>query len=321
MTKSQNHPKIVALIPCYNGEPFLRLSVQSLINQTRALDSIIVIDDGSTDNSIESVDEYVKSGVLKVWINPRNLGKARSLNQLFDEIEADYFVLQDADDIALNNRVERQLAFMEANPQLGCSSGFIEYISGKGRKIGNGRLDLLDDTRLREYLAGTEPFGLFCPAVILRAEVVKNPNLQFREKFWPADDIDLWNRIAEAGWSVLAQPEVLVQYRIHGSSAVTSSFMKARMQFEWLRDCLRARRRGDPEPSREDFLNAWTSLSLHIRINRARKIYAKLMYRNAGFSAAESRWISAMVQLAVALALQPEYVFGRAISQWSKSRG
>ena len=307
-------PSVVALVPSYNPGLFLRDSVASLLAQTRQLDQIIVIDDGSTDQSIDLLSDWEREGKIYIRRNPTNLGKAESLNQVFQDIDATYFIIQDADDIALPHRVERQLAFMEANPRLGCSSGFIEYVSPKGRTIGRGILDLTSESRLEEYLAGDEPFGLFCPAAILRSEVVKNPELQFRS-FWPGEDIDLWNRIAEAGWLVLAQPEILVKYRIHGSSAVSSNFLKSRMQFEWLRSCLRARRRGDSEPDYEEFLQQWSSAPLLRRLNRSRKIAAKGFYRSGGFAVAERDYPSAFRKLFIAILLDPSYSVRRLARQ------
>lgn len=311
-------PIVVALIPSYNPGKFLRESVESLLIQTRPPDQIIIIDDASTDGSIDSLLELERQGRIEIRRNSENLGKAKSLNRAFEEIKADYFVLQDADDVALRNRVERQIEFMESNPRIGCSSGFVEYISSGGRKIGRGSLDLLNVSRLHEYLEGSEPFGLFCPAAIIRSETVRQPNLRFRGQFWPADDIDLWNRIAEAGWLVLAQPEEMVKYRIHGSSAVSSNFMRTRMQFEWVRACLRARRNEGPEPSHESFIQQWNSASFLHRINRSRKIAAKGFYRAGGFAVAERNHYRAAINLINAMLLDPFYSIKRLIQQLSK---
>ena len=310
---------IVALIPSFNAGSYLRASVLSLLQQTKVPDRIIVIDDASTDGSIEHVADLEEDRKIEIHRNPINLGKAEALNHAFNHIDADYFILQDADDISLPHRVERQVAFMDSNAKLGCSSSFIQYINKKGDSIGTGRLDLISEDKLKDYLTGDEPFGLFCPSVILRSKVVRNPELQFRGRFWPADDIDLWNRIAEAGWLVQAQPEVLVQYRIHGSSVVSSNFIRARMQFEWVRACLRARRKCQPEPDHEEFTKSWNSISLIHRMNRSRKIVSKGLYRSGGFAVAERKYLSAFMLLCGAIILDPKYSVSRLIRQISKN--
>jgi glycosyltransferase involved in cell wall biosynthesis len=304
----------IALIPVYNAGSYLRPCVESLVNQSRALDGIIIIDDGSTDSSIETIRDFESQGLVEIRINSKNLGRAESINRLFKEITADYFILQDADDVALPKRIEKQIHFMDSNPEIGCSSCFIEYINSEGRFIGNGVLDLTSKDKFNQYISDCEPFGLFCPGVILRTSVVKTGNLGFRGQYWPADDVDLWNRIAESGWLVLAQPEFLVQYRIHSSSAVTSSYVRTRMKFEWLRSCLKARRSGQREPSYELFLKDWNSKPLMTKLNRWRKIRAKALYRGAGFAMAEGKKSYAGIQLLLGCALQPSYVLSRGIS-------
>lgn len=309
--------KVIALVPAYNAGEYLLPAVSSLLEQTRRPDKIIVINDGSTDGSIETLTDLVKSNQIELITNNKNIGRAQSLNSQFEILTCDYIILQDADDISLPTRVENQIAFMDAHPKIGCSSSFIEYINGSGKVIGKGVLDLVSLQRLQQYLAGDDPFGLFCPAVILRADMLRQTSLRFRGDFWPADDIDLWNRIADHGWDVLAQPNILVQYRIHGSSAVTSSFMRTRMQYEWLRSCLRSRRNGNPEPTRQEFLEDWHSVSIGMRINRYRKIQSKGLYRAAGFAYAERNWCRALTYICAATIMSPIYCISRLIAQSS----
>lgn len=312
---NRSKKRIVALVPAYNAGEFLLDSVESLVRQTRVPDLILVIDDCSSDDSIESIRHLEQRGDIEIFRNPENMGKAESLNLQFDRNDCDYFLIQDADDISLPTRVEKQVAFMEADPKLGCSSAFIHYINKDGENIGRGQLDLLTQQKLQGYLESDEPFGLFCPAAVIKAEAVADTNLRFRKRFWPADDIDLWNRIAEAGWKVLAQPEALVGYRIHGASAVTSSFYRTRMQFEWVRASLRARRKGLAEPTLEEFVTDWDGVGSIGKLNRWRKMTAKAHYRNAGFQVAERKFLFAALSLGICSILQPSYLFNRLLKQ------
>lgn len=312
---------VVALVPAYNPGKYLKESVASLLAQVPHVPRIVVIDDECSDGAIDTLREWEERSLIEIVRNPKNLGKAESLNRAFATYDAAYFIIQDADDIAKPNRIERQVAFMEEHHDVGCSSSFVDYVNRNGSYVADGKLDLLDDRRLAEYLAGDEPFGLYCPAVILRASVVKDRSLQFRGEFWPADDIDLWNRIAEKGFKVRAQPENLVCYRVHGNSAVTSGFTRTRMQFEWLRACLRARRSGHPEPTREEFLRVWNSAPWWQRLNRSRKFLAKGLYRAAGFAVAEKAYFAAAAKGAVSVILQPSYSLRRAASQLRRRIG
>jgi glycosyltransferase involved in cell wall biosynthesis len=305
----------VVLIPAFNAGAYLKMSIDSLLPIKNDRIRIIVIDDASTDGSLESIRNYAERGLIEIRTNAKNLGKAESLNRAFREIETEYFILQDADDIALPGRVERQLSFMKENPEIALSSSFIRYINKEDQVIASGKLDLLSSDALRGYLSGSDPFGLFCPAAIIRRDAAKDPELGFRKQFWPADDIDLWNRIAEKGYQVRAQEEYLVGYRIHGTSAVTANFYRTRMKYEWVRESLRARRRGLPEPTEEEFFQIWCSASILDRFNRARKILAKGMYRAAGFARAEGKYHLLAIYGLSSLLLQPFYVLKRILIQ------
>lgn len=307
--------KTVLLMPAYNSGKYLRPAVQSLLNQTIRIDKIVIIDDASTDGSIESISDLLHHENLVLHRNQHNLGRALSVNSAIDKYDAEFFILQDSDDISYPYRVEQQLEFMTKHPDVDCSSSCIDYIDAAGKIIGRGRLDLLSDERLNEYFENVEPFALYCPAVIIRSRVLDDKSLRFRQQFWPADDVDLWNRIAEAGFKVRVQDERLVQYRIHGGSIVTSNFYRTRLQYEWLRDCLRARRRREAEPSRQEFLSKWQQASTLHKCNRWRKFTSKGMYRSAGFDFAQKKLISAFIKWVISALLQPSYAMCRALYQ------
>ncbi|MEO1858120.1 MAG: glycosyltransferase family A protein [Rubritalea sp.] len=308
---SFSQPSVVIVIPVYNAGMFLKEAIDSCLRQTYQALRIVVINDASTDNIAELLGSYDDAAALEVITNHENKGKGRSLNTLLPLLTESYIALMDADDVMYPERIEKQVAFMEKHPGLGASSGFMDYISSTGKIIGKARSDLLSEEDAQQYVKQNDPFAIFCPCAMLRAEIFKDPDLLFRPQFWPADDVDLWNRIHEKGWQVFLQPEPLMQYRIHGSSAVTSSFFKTRHQFEFLRECMRARRRGDTEPTREEFVKMMAERPLWTRFNSWRKTYAKGMYRSGGFAIAEKKPFTAVCLLVVAGLLQPLYVFNR----------
>ncbi len=309
---NKNH---VVFVPAFNAGKFLKLSLESLINQQPERPRVILIDDASTDGSIKDIQEYLDSGLVEIKKNRTNLGKAKSLNQCFAETHGTLFFLQDADDIAMPNRIYKQAQYMANNPDVACSCSFIKYINTEDKEIAQGRLDLLDSDKLEEYLAGNEPFGMFCPSIVLRSDVAKYSNTRFRSEFWPADDIDLWNRMAEAGHTLRVQPEYLVKYRVHGNSIISKDYYKSRMQYEWVRCCLKARRTGMQEPTQEEFLKSWRGASINQKFKRMRKITAKGMYRSAGFAHASSKPIRAAVCLLLATILSPIYTIKRLTQQ------
>lgn len=314
MTKL-SQPSVVIVIPAYNAGSFLKEAIESSLRQSYTECRLIVINDCSTDGTKQILGEYVIDSRVTIVENLENKGKSESLNEVLPTIEEKYVALMDADDVMYPHRIEKQVSYMEKNPNIGASSGFMEYISSDGRVIGNASLDLLTDEDAKRYEKNKEPFAIFCPCAILRTAVFREENLLFRKQFWPADDIDMWNRVYETKWRVIAQPEILMQYRIHGSSAVTSNYFRTRQQFEYVRECMRARRRGDEELTHEEFLEMMAARPWWVRGNHWRKICAKGMYRSGGFDVAEGNYFGAAYKLAVAAMLQPIYVSHRLYQQ------
>ena len=311
-------PTSVVLVPCFNGERFLSASIDSLLHQSIPPTRICLIDDGSDDGSRAIILGYARTHPhIEAICFDKNRGKAVVLNEAIDSVTEKYIFIQDADDLASPLRVEKQLAFMEKNPAIGCSSSNVRYINEKNSRIGKGQLDLTSRETLAKYLTSRDPFGLFCPAAVIRSSVFQNKSLRFRGEFWPADDIDLWNRIAESGWQVLAQPEYLVDYRVHTTSAVTSSFVKTREKFEYVRACLRARRGGNNEPDWKTFQAQRQARRWPTKLNDWRKTMAKGLYRSAGFRWGANKRVKAVMDLVSAALLQPFYVLPRLWKQRS----
>jgi glycosyltransferase involved in cell wall biosynthesis len=303
------------IIACHNAVRYVRGALESWLQQTRQPQTIIVVDDASTDGSSAILDEYAKTGAIRLIRNASPLGNAASVNAALELVSTKYIALMDADDVAAPNRLERQVAFMEARPKLGCTSAFIHYINSRGEIVASGILDLLTREDLKRYLQSDEAFGLYYPSVMLRAEVLRDPSLRFRGRFSPADDIDLWNRIAEAGWHVIAQPEFLTQYRIHAPVVSVEPVRNPRRQYEWVNACLRARRRAQPEPGYPEFAAERARGFWLGQFNSWRRCEARASYRGAGFAYCEGRYVHAMVGVFTAALLQPTYVARRLAQQ------
>lgn len=305
---------VTVIIPCYNAAPFIRQAIDSCLHQTRPPEQIIVVDDACTDGTPAILDEFAQAGKIRLVRNEKNLGKDVSLNNAVALVHSKYIAILDADDIALPARFERQVAFLEEHSKVGCTSSFVQYFNTRGEKIARGVLDLLTEGDFERYMKTGECIGLYCPAVMMRTEVLKISPLPFRKEFWPASDIDMWNRITEAGWQILAQPEFLTAYRIHGTSAVTSGGRNTRLQYDWVRACIRARRQGKPEPTREEFIETLNRAPLFARFNRWRKAEAKIAYRAAGFALGERQQLLTARFILRAFCLQPIYV-GKRLAQ------
>ncbi len=108
-------PSVSVVIPCYNGERYLREALESALGQTRAPDEILLLDDGSIDESAEIARSF---GPRVTVISQKNVGQSATRNRGIDEARGDFIAFLDADDIWLPEKIERQLRLLEATPSL-----------------------------------------------------------------------------------------------------------------------------------------------------------------------------------------------------------
>lgn len=211
LDKPFNKPVVSVVMSVYNGEKYLRDSVESILNQTLEDFEFIIVDDGSADSSFKIMEEYARSDKRIVAIkNPSNLGLPKSLNIALKNTKGDFIARMDADDISLPERLEKQVRFLKENPSYGLvGTAYIE-IDGNGKIIGNQRIRFLEtDENIKKKIIGFNPFP-HC-AVMFRKEIQDSIGF-YNEEFKYAQDYEFWIRIMTR-YKVRNLPEVLVHKR------------------------------------------------------------------------------------------------------------
>jgi len=110
-------PSLTVLMPVYNGGEFLRGAVESILGQTYSNFEFLIVDDGSTDESLEICRGF-RDPRIRLEENGRNLGLIATLNRGLDLAEGDYIARMDSDDVSFPARLARQVQFMEDNPHV-----------------------------------------------------------------------------------------------------------------------------------------------------------------------------------------------------------
>lgn len=126
---------VTVAIPVYNGERYIRQSVESVLAQSYADFELIVTDDGSTDGTLEIV-RSINDSRLTVMCDGMHKGLATRLNEQIASAHGAYFVRMDADDVMLPHRLERQVAFVQAHPETDVLGSSAVIIDENGTKIG-----------------------------------------------------------------------------------------------------------------------------------------------------------------------------------------
>jgi len=308
--------KVTVIMAVFNAETYLAQAIESVLNQTYKNFEFIIINDGSTDNSLQVIKKYSATDSRIILDDHVNMGKGESFNRVVDMFaNGEYLFHMDADDIMLPNRIERQLNFL-ASQDIEAISCLAYYISGENVRIGKVYNDIKTIEVFNDYIQNNEPIGLLNPGFVIRKDIFNQVG-GYRGRFWPADDIDLYNRVTEIGAKILVQQEILMQYRIHGGSVITSKFINGRMKFEWVRESMWKRRKGETEPTWEEYLAKLNSQSFAQKLNWKRKTYAKHYYRSAGFDFAKKNYSSFIFHLVSAFILQPIHIINKISKQWT----
>ena len=128
----------------YNGMPYLKEAVKSILNQSYKNLEFIIVDDASTDESWRYL-KRLRDKRLKLIKNNKNLGLAASLNKALKVTKGDYIVRMDADDISHPNRLEIQLAFMKRNPKVDICGTWAKLINEYGEILNHVKKPLADE--------------------------------------------------------------------------------------------------------------------------------------------------------------------------------
>ncbi len=210
-------PVISVVMPVLNGDKYLRLAIESILNQTFKDFEFIIINDGSTDSTEDVVQAFSDPRVVCIK-NEVNLGLSKSFNIGIRAAQGEYIARMDADDIALPTRFEKQLEFLKAHPHIGIVGSSILLIdeAGKVRKRHRMPTEHLD---IKWKSLFSTP--LLHPTVMGKAAIFKNN--PYDESLTNSEDYELWSRLLfEKSVRFANLPEALLKYRVFKKSFTQS---------------------------------------------------------------------------------------------------
>jgi len=207
-------PLISVVMPVYNGRQYLSEAVESILDQTFRDFEFVIIDDGSTDGSLDVLQTYAQRDRRIRIISRPNTGLVGALNDGLAEAKGTLIVRMDADDISLPERLARQVHYMECNPDCVAAGSSHYIITSRGETIGEMMAETAADRISLMLLEGLSV--LAHPATIIRADALRRVG-GYRAEFVHAEDYDLWLRLDEIG-ELGNLPETLFKYRWHFES-------------------------------------------------------------------------------------------------------
>lgn len=212
-----NHPLVSVLMPCYNAMPFLTEALDSIINQTYSNLEIICINDGSTDETGQILEEYAKhDNRIKVVHNQQNIQLIRSLNKGIDLATGEFIARMDADDISELNRIEIQLNYLIQNVNIDIISTSLTTISEEGAIIGE---EVVRQTSPLSCLYSSFFFVPFHHGpMMVKTAVFKENHFLDKPHVLHTEDYELFSRLLAQGIKVQNLKEKLYKVRINSKS-------------------------------------------------------------------------------------------------------
>jgi glycosyltransferase involved in cell wall biosynthesis len=202
---------ISILLATYNGEKYIKKSIDSVLNQTRSDWELLVGFNGTTDNSREIVAQYNDSRI-KVFDYGKDAGKAKTLNKMIKEAKYDWLAIQDDDDIWLPKKLERQVKYMDEFDVIGTQ---IMYIDENDNSNGGPTLAKSDSSIKTKSFNGDNQMAN--TSVIFRKECLDAVE-GWSETLDGIEDFDFWLKIMRKGYGFINISSTEVFHRLHNKS-------------------------------------------------------------------------------------------------------
>lgn len=226
-TYNLTKPRVSVVMPVYNREKFIESTIDSILNQTYKDFELIIVDDGSTDNTVEIIQKYSDPRIILIR-HKENKGAAAARNTGYKHSRGEYIVVSDSDDINRNDKIQKQVEFLEKNPDIdivGCvyrpfnSSGYL-----------NDWTVYEDDSLIRAemlFWPGTQTASMF-----RRKKILQYNCLYHDESFKAAIDYEWFNKIPkDVRFSNINEP--LYFYRWH-ENQISTKHTKIQMKYVWI---------------------------------------------------------------------------------------
>ena len=229
-------PAISVVVPTYNAARYVAEAVASVLVQDFTDFELLLIDDGSTDDTALVVSRFAVDPRVRVLRNERNMGLIATLHRAYAECRAPLIARMDSDDICASDRFRRQVAFLRAHPELGIVGGAIRFFGNVAPNVftfPTGHADI--------HAAMLFYCPLAHPALMFRRELLDQGLIRYDDAFRHAEDYHLWSRLL-LQVKVANLPEVVLDYRLHAQQVSSDSSDKQyaaslQVRRQMLREC------------------------------------------------------------------------------------
>ena len=208
-SKNMIKPEISVLMSVFNEQDYISESINSVLNQSYENFELIIINDCSTDKTLEILESYTDPRI-NIFTNNINIGQTKSLNIGLEKCRGRYIARLDGDDMMTKKRLIKQFDYLKNNPDTKVIGSSYYSVDVSGERIGMAKWPCGKDYNLFRSICGKNPVGH--PTVLMEKSFINKVG-RYREEFWFAQDYDLWLRLFARGYLIDNLPEYLTLYR------------------------------------------------------------------------------------------------------------
>lgn len=220
-------PLVTVLMPVYNAERFLKQAIESVLNQTFRDFEFLIINDGSTDESVSIIQSYTDERISLIH-NEKNCGVIDTLNKGISLAKGKYIARMDADDICTPTRFERQVQYLEQHPKIAVLATHIFQINAEEEKLGTWDKDIQNNVPEDIFRTMAKTCCIAHPTVMMQTIIARE--YLYNKKQKGSEDWDLWMRLLSDGKRIDKVPEFLLRYRMHAASVTAIHNSNVRLE-------------------------------------------------------------------------------------------
>ncbi|AUM68321.1 glycosyltransferase family 2 protein [Pseudomonas fluorescens] len=209
-TAPQGAPLVSIVAPCYNAGKYLEEAFHSLFAQDYRNVEVIVVDDGSTDNSLARLRQLQQTYDFQLYAQ-ENQGVSAALNHGLKYAKGTYVATPDLDDVMLPHSIRVRAQYLDEHPQVGCVGALVIYMDSEGRTIKEQQRDHIRVYTFDELLRNATVIG--APAALYRMSALRDAG--FYDPQLRVQDFQITLRIAHRGYQIHELPICVTRYRRH----------------------------------------------------------------------------------------------------------
>ncbi len=210
-----NQPLVSIIISCYNHHDYITSCIESVVHQTYNNIELIVIDDGSSDNSADILEQLSHKYHFS-FERQENMGLTRTLNKALAKAKGKYIAPIGSDDILMLDKTEKQVAFLEVRDDIAVVGGSIICIDDQGTIKQKQRINHYHEADFKTVFLTPKQIPP-SPTVMIRADILSAVNGYSTES--NLEDLDLWLKITHAGYKIAVLNDIFAYYRVHRTNS------------------------------------------------------------------------------------------------------